>query len=37
MPEHSSWLTLALGYARETLARNAYAIGDSLIGKEPPS
>jgi F-type H+-transporting ATPase subunit a len=37
MPEHSTWLTLVLGYFRETLARNAHLLGETLIGHHPPS
>ncbi len=37
MPEHSTWLTVLLGYMRETLEQNAEALGDSVVGGHPPS
>ena len=35
MPEHASWLTLVLAHIKDTLAHNAYVIGESVIGKQP--
>ncbi len=35
MPEHASWLTLLLAYAKDTLSHNAGAIGDSIVAKHP--
>lgn len=32
MPEHSSWLTLALAHIKDTLSHNAHGIGSSLFG-----
>ena len=37
MPEHTSWLTLILGYMHETLNANAHAFGRSVIGQEEPT
>jgi len=37
MPEHSSWLTLALAQMRETLEHNAHLLGDSIVGKKSPN
>src|SRR4051794_24231875 len=37
MPEHSSWLTLILSHFRETLDHNAQLLGDSIVGKQPPT
>jgi F-type H+-transporting ATPase subunit a len=37
MPEHTSWLTLLLGYMHETLDANAHALGESVLGHEAPS
>jgi F-type H+-transporting ATPase subunit a len=37
MPEHTSWLTLILGYMHETLDANAGALGESVIKHEAPS
>lgn len=37
MPEHSTWLTFALGYVKDTLSHNASVIGDSFIGHIEPS
>jgi len=37
MPEHSTWLTFALGYVKDTLSHNAAALGDSFIGQVEPS
>jgi F-type H+-transporting ATPase subunit a len=37
MPEHSTWLTFALGYVKDTLSHNASVIGDSFIGHLEPS
>lgn len=37
MPEHSSWLTFALAYLKETLEANLSLIGDSMIGNEAPA
>ena len=31
MPEHTSWLTLLLGYMHETLGANAQAFGESVV------
>lgn len=35
MPEHTSFLTFLLGYARDTLSDNAARFGQSFIGKQP--
>lgn len=37
MPEHTSWLTLLLGYMHETLDANAQAFGESVIKHEAPT
>jgi len=37
MPEHSTWLTFALGYVKDTLSHNAALLGDSFIGQVEPS
>ena len=37
MPEHSSWLTLALEGAKENLAHNAGIFGRTMIGQEQPT
>ncbi len=37
MPSHTSWLTLILATLRDTLERNASAIGDTLINGHPPT
>jgi len=37
MPEHTSWLTLLLGYMHETLDANAQAFGESVIKHEAPN
>jgi F-type H+-transporting ATPase subunit a len=37
MPEHSTWLTFALGYLEDTLSHNASVIGESFIGHLEPS
>jgi F-type H+-transporting ATPase subunit a len=37
MPEHSTWLTFALGYFKDTLSHNASAIGGSFIGHVEPT
>jgi F-type H+-transporting ATPase subunit a len=37
MPEHSTWLTFALGYLKDTLSHNASVIGDSFIDHVEPS
>ena len=36
MPQHASWLTLLLAHIKDTLAHNAGALGDSVIGHHPP-
>jgi F-type H+-transporting ATPase subunit a len=37
MPDHTSWLTFVLGHFRDTLEHNANALGDSLVGHQPPN
>lgn len=37
MPEHTSWMTLLLGYMHETLDANAHALGESVLGHEAPT
>ncbi|MES1174503.1 MAG: F0F1 ATP synthase subunit A [Myxococcales bacterium] len=37
MPEHTSWLTLLLGYMHETLEANAHAFGETVLKHEAPS
>ena len=37
MPEHTSFLTLLLAHAKETLAHNAGHLGDTLVGGHPPT
>jgi F-type H+-transporting ATPase subunit a len=37
MPDHTSWLTLALQQFSETLDHNAHVIGESFVGKKPPN
>ena len=37
MPEHSSWLTLVLAHFRDTLDHNAAILGDTVVGKHPPT
>lgn len=37
MPEHTSFLTLLLAHAKETLAHNAGYLGDSFVDGKPPT
>src|SRR5262245_11144767 len=37
MPEHSTWLTILLGYMKDTLEQNASALGDSVVGGHAPT
>lgn len=37
MPEHANFLTLILAHFRETLEHNSSLLGDSVVGKVPPS
>ena len=37
MPDHTSWLTLALSGFADTLDHNAHVIGESFVGKKPAS
>jgi len=37
MPEHASFLTLILAHFRDTLEHNKSLLGDSVVGKVPPS
>ena len=37
MPEHASFLTLILAHFRDTLDHNKGLLGDSIVGKVPPS
>jgi F-type H+-transporting ATPase subunit a len=37
MPEHSSWLTLLLAHAKDTLSHNAHVFGDTLVGHQHAS
>ncbi len=37
MPEHTSWLTLILGYMHETLDANAHAFGTTVLQHAEPS
>ncbi len=37
MPEHSTWLTLALAYVKDTLEHNAHQLGATFIGGEAPT
>jgi F-type H+-transporting ATPase subunit a len=37
MPDHTSWLTLALQGFSDTLEHNAHVIGESFVGKKHPS
>ena len=37
MPEHTSFLTLLLAHAKETLAHNAGYLGDSFVNGTPPT
>ncbi|MEY4551583.1 MAG: hypothetical protein RL685_7778 [Pseudomonadota bacterium] len=37
MPEHTSFLTLLLAHAKETLAHNAGFLGDSFVNGTPPT
>jgi F-type H+-transporting ATPase subunit a len=37
VPEHTSFLTLLLAHARETLAHNAGFLGDSFVNGTPPT
>jgi len=37
MPEHASFLTLILAHFRDTLDHNAGVLGDSIVGKVPPT
>jgi F-type H+-transporting ATPase subunit a len=37
VPEHTSWLTLLLGHVRDTLEHNTALLGDTVVGKHPPS
>ncbi|HTM45135.1 MAG TPA: F0F1 ATP synthase subunit A [Polyangiaceae bacterium] len=34
---HSNWLTFLLAHMQDTLQQNASALGDSFVGKHPPS
>jgi F-type H+-transporting ATPase subunit a len=37
VPEHTSFLTLLLSYAKETLAHNAGYLGDTFVKGQPPT
>ena len=37
MPEHTSFLTLLLAHAKETLAHNAGYLGKTFLKGEPPT
>jgi F-type H+-transporting ATPase subunit a len=37
VPEHSFWLTLLLAHVQGTLEHNAGILGDTLVGKHPPT
>ncbi len=37
MPEHTSFLTLLLAHAKETLAHNARYLGDTFVKGQPPT
>lgn len=37
MPDHASWLTLFMGYAKDTLEHNAKHLGHTLVGGQAPS
>jgi F-type H+-transporting ATPase subunit a len=37
MPEHASFLTLILAHFKDTLEHNANVVGESLLGKVPPT
>jgi len=37
MPEHSTWLTLALAHVKDTLEHNAHLLGESVVGKKAPN
>lgn len=36
MPDHASWLTLALAHVKDTLEHNAHLLGNTLIGNQRP-
>ena len=37
MPDHASWLTMALAHMRDTLNHNAHHLGESMIGHHHPT
>jgi F-type H+-transporting ATPase subunit a len=37
MPEHASWLTLALAYIKDSLEQNAHHLGATMIGGHAPT
>lgn len=37
MPEHTSFLTLLLSYAKDTLAHNAHYLGRTFVNDQPPT
>lgn len=37
MPDHTSWLTFALGHIEDTLSHNVHLIGQSLVGHQEPT
>ncbi len=37
MPEHSSLLTLVLGYVKDTLDHNAHVLGETVVGGDAPT
>src|SRR6188768_1663780 len=37
MPEHTTWLTLALAYVKDTLQHNAHLLGATIVSREAPT
>lgn len=37
MPEHTSFLTFLLAYAKETLSENAHTLGEAVLSKQSPT
>lgn len=37
MPEHSTFLTIILGYFKDTLEHNSYVLGETFVGGQAPS
>lgn len=37
MPEHSTWLTILLGYIKDTLSHNTDVLGKTIVGGQEPT